>query len=162
MITKIENIGGISALIIGLPIGFIFSAFTLYISLFPMFDFGIAFLGGKLFWSPIIWGGIIPLTYILLLWRAGKKIHSNINKGYSVFKCSFLFTLFVNVRLLILVKLIFIIGGVLNNFEGKLELIGISLILTALFFTIATLFTTLTIGLGIIKLTKKISSQNHE
>lgn len=73
MITKIENIGGISALIIGLPIGFIFSAFTLYISLFPMFDFGIAFLGGKLFWSPIIWGGIIPLTYILLLWRAGKK-----------------------------------------------------------------------------------------
>ena len=53
-------------------------------------------------------------------------------------------------------------GCRLNNFEGKLELIGISLILTALFFTIATLFTTLTIGLGIIKLTKKISSQNHE
>lgn len=70
---NLDKIGSQTALFIGLPLGTIFSLGVLVISLFPMFDLGLAIIGGKLFWHPIIWAGLIPATFIFLLWAAGKK-----------------------------------------------------------------------------------------
>jgi hypothetical protein len=161
---RFEKIGSKSALLIGLPIGILFSIFVLIITLFPMIDFGIMFIGGQIFWNPIIWGGLIPLVFIFLLWNSGKKIDSNLRKNFSKIKTSFLFTIYINIRLFSLIGLLFIIGAFLNhqelnNTSSIMNIIGISLVITILTFIVATIITTFTIGLGIIKLTsRKISA----
>jgi hypothetical protein len=155
---NLEKIGSRTALLIGLPIGMIFSFAVLFISLFPMFDFGLALIGGKLFWHPIIWGGLIPLSFTFLLWIAGKKIKGHLSRNYSTLKISFLFTLYVNSRLFGLLLLIFIVGDLFFNIIQPLSLSNINLVaigLTILTFIAATAFTTVTIGLLIVIITKR-------
>ncbi len=152
-----EKIGACTALLIGLPCGIFFSLAILYISLFPMLDLGLAVIGGRLFWHPVIWAGLIPATFILLLWKAGKKIRTHLDKKYSLLQTSFQFTLFVNSWLFGLIVLIFMISGLffsLNKISlfSHINLIAIGL--TASAYIISTAFTTLTIGLLIVKITK--------
>src|SRR5690606_19830238 len=93
---NLDKIGSRTALLIGLPIGITFSLTVLFISLFPMLGLGLAFIGDGLFWHPLVWAVLIPTAFIFLLWTAGKKIKTHLNKNYSLIKTSFLFTLFVN------------------------------------------------------------------
>ncbi len=159
---NIHNIGSRVALFIGLPFGTIFSLTVFVFSLFPMLDFGIVIIGGQLFWHPIICVGLIPVTFIFLLWAAGRKIKTHLGKNYSVIKTSFLFTVFVNNRLFGLIILIFIVSGFLYNplqtnpFDISLIAIG----LTVLTYIIATTLTTLTIGLLIVFVTKNKIDEN--
>ena len=154
---NLDKIGSRTALFVGLPFGTIFSLTVLFISLFPMLDFGLAFIGGGLFWYPIIWAGLIPATFIFLLWTAGKKIKKHLDKKYSIIQTSFLFTLFVNSWLFGLILLIFIIGGLFFNPLQTSGFSNISLTaigLTVFTYIISTVLTALTIGLLIVAITK--------
>jgi len=155
--TNLDKIGAHTALFVGLPFGIIFSAMVLVISLFPMLDFGLVLIGGRIFWHPIIWAGIIPIVFIFLLWTAGKKIKTHLDKKYSIIKTSFLFTLFVNNRLFGLILLIFIIGGLFYSplHTAKSTNINFIAIGLAIFtYIISTILTTFTIGLLIVTITK--------
>jgi hypothetical protein len=80
-----------------------------------LLDIVIAIIGGRLFWHPIIWAGVIPITFMILLWIAGGKIKKHLDKNYSVLMTSFLFTFFVNTWLFGLFLVIFIVGGLFFN-----------------------------------------------
>jgi hypothetical protein len=154
---NLDRVGSWTALLIGLPIGLAFSFFVLFISLFPLLDFGLAIIGGGLFWHPIVWGGLIPLTFAFLLWTAGKRIKSHLDKNYSTIKTSFLFTLFVNSWLFGLLLAMFIIGGLFFNIAPTVSFSNISIVaigLTILTFITATGLTSVTIGLLIVTITK--------
>ena len=162
---SLDRVGSWTSLFIGLPLGVLFSFAVLYISLLPMLDFGVAIIGGGLFWHPIIWGGIIPLSYAILLWRAGKRIKGHLDKNYTALKTSFLFTLFVNSWLFGLLLSIFILGGLFFNIEQTISFGNISIVaigLTILTFIIATALTTVTIGLLIVIITRsKINKERQ-
>lgn len=154
---NLDRIGSRIALLVGLPFGTIFSLTVLIVSLFPMVDFGLAFIGGGLFWHPIIWAGLIPASFIFLLWTAGNKIKKHLDKKYSIVRTSFLFTLFVTSWLFGLILLIFIIGGLFFSPFQPSGFSNISLTaigLTVFTYVISTVLTTLTIGLLIVKITK--------
>jgi hypothetical protein len=157
-----EKIGSRTALLIGLPIGITFSFLVLFISLFAPLDIGIGFIGGRLFWHPIIWAAIIPFTFGLLLWKAGQRIKRHLDKDYSILKTSFYFTLFVNTYFFGLILLIFIIGGLLFNAVSNFSFstFGIAFGLTTSIYVGATVFTTFTIGLLIVYITKKRYTAN--
>ncbi len=158
---NLDNIGSWTALVIGLPIGLLFAFAVLYTSLFPMLDFGLAVIGGKLFWHPIIWGGIFPICFGLLLWIAGKRIKGQLDKNISTLKTSYLFTFFVNSWLFGLILTIFIIGGFFFNITEKSSFFNISFFaigLTILAFFISTALTTVTIGMLIVTITRNIIS----
>lgn len=153
---NLDRIGSRTALFVGLPFGTIFSLMVLFISLFPMFDLGLAVIDGRLFWHPIIWGGLIPATFIFLLWTGGGKIKKHLDKKHSIIRTSFLFTLFVNSWLFALILMIFIIGGLFfplykEGFSGiSLTAIGFTISL----YLVSTVFTALTIVLLIVTITK--------
>lgn len=153
---NLEKIGSKTALCIGLPFGTIFSLSVLFISLFPILNFGLVLVGGKLFWHPLIWAGLIPATFIFLLWTAGKKIKNHLDKKYSIIKTSFLFTIFVNSWLFGLILLIFIIGGFFFSPQtsgiANISLTAIGL--TVFTYIVSTVLTALTIGLLIVTITK--------
>lgn len=155
--TREDRIGSRTALLIGLPIGLMFSFTILVISLFPMVDIGLAAIGGRLFWHPIIWAGLIPIIFTFLLWKAGQRINVHLDKNYSVIKISFLFTLFINSRLFTLILLIFLIGGLFSNVVGTFSLFsfGVALGLTIFTFITATVFTTFTVGMLIVTIAKR-------
>lgn len=160
-----NNVGSKVALIFGIPIGLTFSIFVLVVSLFPPIDIALAFTGGGLFWFPVVNCLIIPATFVYLLWKSGKRIHKHLDLNYSALKTSFLFTLYINLRLFLLLFLIFLFGGVFFTPEPKIissqfltAAIGFGL--TATTFIIATLFTTFTIGLLIVTITKKRISKS--
>jgi len=164
--TELEKIGARAALKIGLPIGLIFSMAVLYLSLFSMVNLGVYIIGGKLFWHPIVWALIVPLMFFGLLWTGGKKLKGYVENRFSSLKSSFHFTLYVNIRLFLIIALIFIVGGFLTSFQNdgnisSLKIIGMGLSATLLTFLIATIFTTFTIGFAIVRLAeKKISVAN--
>ncbi len=157
MTVNLDKIGARTALFVGLPFGTVFSLTVFVFSLFPMLDFGLAFIGGGLFWNPIIWAGLIPVTFIFLLWTAGNKIKTHLDKKYSVIQTSFLFTLFVNSWLFGVILIIFSVSGL---FFSPLHTSGISNIsltaigLTIFTYIISTVLTALTIGLLIVTITK--------
>lgn len=157
MTVNLDKIGARTALFVGLPFGTVFSLTVFVFSLFPMLDFGLAFIGGGLFGNPIIWAGLIPVTFIFLLWTAGNKIKTHLDKKYSVIQTSFLFTLFVNSWLFSVILIIFSVGGL---FFSPLHTSGISNIsltaigLTIFTYIISTVLTALTIGLLIVTITK--------
>jgi hypothetical protein len=141
-----------NALLIGLPIGLIFSYLVLYLSLFPPFNVGLFFLGGKIFWQPIVWGGLIPLVFAVSLWAAGRRIEGYFSENSSLLRASFLFTFFINIRLFALISILFIANNLflepdaIAPFYGIIIGIGSAL----LFFMAATIWTTLSIGLLIV------------
>ena len=164
---ELEKIGAEVALKIGLPIGLGFSMVVLYLSLFPLVDLAIYFIGGKLFWHPIVWALIIPLVFYGLLWTGGKKLKAYIENDFPSLKSSFYFTLFVNLRLFSIIALVFVIGGFItsnqmNEDMNSLKIIGLGLSTTLFIFLLATIFITFTIGLTIVRLVeKKISVANN-
>lgn len=153
-----DRIGSRIALFIGLPFGTIFSLTVLLISLFPPIDIALAFHGGAIFWHPIIWAGLIPVTFIFLLWKAGGKIKVNLDKKHSILKTSFFFTLFINSWLFALIILIFIIGGTFFSPSQATNLLNMRMTMiyiTIFSYIISTVFTTFTIGYLIISITQK-------
>ena len=158
--TKLNRIGSWTALLIGLPCGLTFSFIVLYISLFPMLDFGLVMIGGKFFWHPAVLFGFV-LTFLLLLWIGGQRIKKYLEKDFSTLKTSFQFTIFVNTRLFSLLLIIFLIGKLVtqNPITEALTTFGIAFGLVLLTFSVSTAFTTFTIGLLIVTITKnKISA----
>ncbi len=154
-----DSTGSWTAILIGFPLGIIFSWTVLYISLFPMVDIGLLIIGGRLFWHPIIWAGIIPIVFMFLLWKAGDKIKMHLQRGYAVLKTSFLFTLYINSWLFALILALLIIGRLF--FSPTQEPISSFSIITLTtiaitFFTylISTVITALTIGLLVVTITK--------
>jgi hypothetical protein len=155
MVTAANRVGSWTALIVGFPIGMAFSFGVLYLSLHSMLDLGLTLIGGKLFWHPMIWAGVIPLTFALLLWKAGDRIKIHFEQGYSEIKTSFLFSFFVNMRLFVLLLLIFIGGGLFFNTNPSITFaLSASIGLTLLTLIVATIFTTFTIGFLIVTITK--------
>jgi hypothetical protein len=150
--------GSKMALLIGLPIGTVFSLGVLVLSLFPMLDLFIVIGGGGVVWNPLVWGLVIPVTFTFLLWKAGGNIEGHFTKKYSTLKVSFLFTLFVNSWLFLLFAIIFLFGLVyygfgehqsfLDLFIGGLKTIFIS-------YLVMTLCTTFSIGLVIVAVVEK-------
>lgn len=153
---SLDIIGSQTALYIGIPLGTIFLFLVLYISLFPMLDFELVIIGGNLFWKPLVSFAIIPATFIFLLWTAGKKIKSHLDKNYSLIKTSFLFTLFVNSWLFTLLLIIFLVGGLFFSSGGEkyARVSATAIGLTLFAYIISTAITTLTIGLLIVTVTK--------
>jgi len=150
-----SQIGAQIALLIGLPIGAIFSLAILLISLVPMFDLGLVIVGGRFFWHPLVWAGLIPATFIFSLWSAGKKIETRLDKNYSLIKTSFLFTLFVNTPLFAIILMTFLAGGIIPISQIDSPTISFAAIgLTVFTYLISVPFTTLTIGLLIVTITK--------
>ncbi len=154
---NLDRIGSKVALYIGFPLGVFFSLIVLFLSLFPILDFGLVFIGGELFWNPIIWAGVIPVTFIFLLWTAGGRIKVHLDRKDSIVWTSFLFTLFVNTWLFGLILLIFVIGGFFYSPIHTSNIITVSLIslgVTLLTYIISTVMTSMTIGLLIVTITR--------
>ena len=154
--TKIDKIGSRTALLIGLPIGFIFSSIILLISIFPAFGLGLGMIGGGLFWHPIIWAGLIPLVFGILLWMAGKRIKKHMDKNFSNIKISFLFTLFINAWLFALLFIIFVISIMFFSIDPSNAAFNISIAFGLIIFAfiVSTVFTSFTISLLIVKTTR--------
>ena len=150
---NLDRVGPWTSVLIGLPCGLLFTFFIVIISLFPPIDLGLATIGGGLIWHPITWI-VVMLTFLFLLWTAGKKIKKHLDRQYSIVKTSFLFTLFINCWLFGLFIPIFIIGGLIFYQSFNLWAFGIALGLTVFAFIVATVFTTFTIGLVVIAITK--------
>lgn len=152
-----EKTGSKYALLIGLPIGLTFSALVLFASLFPPLNFAIFMTNLNGFWHPLVWAGIIPISYMYLLWHEGGKI-SNYLQTKSIFVTSFIFTLKLNLKLFAIILLIglfsvlfFGVSTVLESQLLTLLFVTIAIILTFIF---ATLLTTFSISLIIVKLTQ--------
>ena len=146
------------ALMIGLPIGTLFSLGVLVLSLFPMLDLFIYGGGGGVFWHPLVWGLIIPVTFTYLLWKAGGNIERYFSKKYSTLKASFLFTLFVNSWLFLLISLVFLVGLLyygIGEHQSFLDVFveGFGIIICC--YLIMTLLTTISVGLVIVAITEK-------
>ena len=75
---KKEKIGGVTALLVGGPIGLAFSFVAFFASLMYTFTFLLILTGGGLIWNPIIFGGLLPLSFLILLWLSGKTISKNL------------------------------------------------------------------------------------
>ncbi len=146
-----DSTGSWTAILIGFPLGIIFSWTVLYISLFPMVDIGLLIIGGRLFWHPIIWAGIIPIVFMFLLWKAGDKIKMHLQRGYAVLKTSFLFTLYI-LALLIIGRLFF---SPTQEPISSFSIITLTTIAITFFtYLISTVITALTIGLLVVTITK--------
>lgn len=105
-----NKIGSRISLLICLPPGLVFSFCVFMISLFPPFDIALMFGGGGLFWFP---GSIIiPLTFVYLLWKGGRKIVKSLNRNRSILRTSFSFSLYVNSNLFLIIAIIWAISAI--------------------------------------------------
>lgn len=144
----------------------IFSSIVLIASLFPPLDFLLALGGYQLFWQPIVWGVIIPSSFVYLLWNSGKKISKLLDKNKSI-KTSAIFTLNINIKLFTIIMGIYIISFLFFRNSTPLTskmfplLIGLFTIIVSFIFS--TIATTFTIGLIIVKLTQnKLKTLNFK
>ena len=152
-----EKTGSKYALLIGLPIGLTFSALVLITSLFPPFNFVLFATNLQGFWHPWVWAGIIPIRYMYLLWNEGKKI-SNYLQTKNIFISSFIFTVKLNLKLFAVILLIGIFSvlffGASTVLKSELILLFVATMAIILTFIFATLLTTFSISLIIVKLTQ--------
>ncbi|MFY7743240.1 MAG: hypothetical protein ACOVQR_11360 [Flavobacterium sp.] len=152
-----EKIGSRFALLVGLPVGLTFSILVLIASLFPPFNFLVFTSGLQVFWHPLIWGGIIPFSFIFLLWYEGKKI-SNYLITKNILLSSFIFTAKLNMKLflILLFTLLFtsLFFGISVALESQIKSILVSTITLLITFIFATIVTTFSISLIIVKLTQ--------
>lgn len=157
-----EKTGSKFALMIGAPIGLLFNGFALYISLFPLlfppFYHLMAIENMNIFWHPIIWGIIIPASFLIFLWQDGRKIGNQL-KSQDILKTSFRFISLVNFKFFLLLTAIYISGLLIYGTSVTLRATLLSTMIypfkLLLFFCLATLITSLTIGMLIVKLTEK-------
>ena len=153
---KLDKIGSWTAILIGTPIGLIFSFFAFLLSLLPPFDMILFTTGGGLMWHPIVFALIIPLTFMTLLWFSGKKIKSYLDKDYSLIKASFIFTININKWLFGLILTLFIISGLFFTRPtiDKYTSVWVGVVFSIVTFLLSTLITTFTVGLLIVNITK--------
>jgi hypothetical protein len=152
-----EKIGSRYALLIGLPVGLTFSILVLIASLFPPFNFLVFTSGLQGFWHPLIWAVIIPVSFIFLLWYEGKKI-SNYLTSKNIFLSSFIFTIKLNLKLFLILLLIAFFSTIFFGFlvvlESQIKSLFIGTITILITFIFATIATTFSISLVIVKLTQ--------
>jgi len=152
-----EKTGSKYAILIGLPIGLMFSALILIASLFPPFNFVLFMTNLQGFWHPLVWAGIIPISYIYLLWHEGRKISSYLQTK-NILTTSFIFTLKLNLKLFAIILLIGLLSvlffGISTVSQSQLISLFVTTIAIILTFIFATLITTFSISLLIVQLTQ--------
>jgi hypothetical protein len=152
-----EKIGSRYALLVGLPVGLTFSILVLIASLFSPFNFLVFTSGLQGFWHPIVWAGIIPLSFIFLLWNEGKKI-SNYLKNKDIILSSFIFTAKLNLKLFLILVLTLLFTSFFFGFSvvlvSQVKSLIIGTITMLITFIFATIVTTFSISLIIVKLTQ--------
>ena len=151
-----NRIGSWTAVLIGTPIGLAFAFLAFFLSLFPPFDMILFATGGGLIWHPIVFALIIPMTFMTLLWLAGKKIKTYLDKDYSVIKTSFLFTININKWLFGLILILFLISGLFLTKPSidRFTSVWVGVVFSIIIFLYSTIITTFTIGLLIVNIAK--------
>jgi len=151
----IKSIGSKYALAAGIPTGLAFTAFTVYVSSFYPFRLLLSAASLKVFWNPFSWL-LVGMALIISLWHTGKMIGPALKK-FDVLKTSFLFTFWVNLRLMLVISAIYFYGIIANSLSGGepfLAAIPFAIIGLLLFFAIATAVTSITVSLLIVNLVK--------
>jgi hypothetical protein len=151
----VHNTGAKNALLIGLPTGLAVYALVAYLSSFYPFNLVLYAASLKIFWSPLSWLLIFGALGISL-WYTGKKIAPSL-KTMDPLKTSLRFTFWVNVRLMLVVALIYFYGIIatsLNGGEPFLPAVPYALFTLVVVFTLATLLASVTVSLLIVQLTK--------
>lgn len=146
------------ALLIGLPASFVLCLAALPLSDFYPFAYVLKLASLRIFWNPMVWV-IIIAAIILSLWQSGKAIAASLQKR-DVLKTSFYFTFLVNIKLMIVTAAIYFIGIIadwlFNVREIFLPAIPYSIISMLVFFAFTTLVFSVTLGLIIVNLTRKM------
>jgi len=151
----IKKTGSKYALIIGIPTGLAFTAFTVYVSTFYPFRLLLKAASLKVFWNPFSWL-LVGAALIVSLWHTGKMIGPALKK-FDVLKTSFLFTFWVNLRLMLVISAIYFYGIIANSMSGGepfLAAIPFAIIGLIIFFALATGITAITVGIFIVKIIK--------
>lgn len=147
--------GAVYALALGLPAGLI--CCSLFLSLADYFPFSLLLKVSsfRVFWHPASW---IAVAAVLAasLWYCGLSIPKWLEK-HDVLRTSFMFTLRVNMRLLIGMVVIYI-GGIgfrmFSGYKPLLAAIPYGIMAIAGLLALGTLIATITISLAIVQLTK--------
>jgi len=134
---KLQNIGIVTSLIIGLPIGLTTIALTLFAPSVISGE-GLPTIGLVAIYGKAILGLIA--AFIFSLWFAGKSISDNLQKGESLLRTSFIYSLTVNK----IIWAVFIILTIAQNF-GLFSLLFI--IPPIIAFLLSAGLTTISIGL---------------
>ena len=147
--------GAVYALALGLPAGLICCSLFLSLSQYFPFSLLLKVSGFRVFWNPLSWVAVAAMLGVSL-WQCGLRISSYLEK-HDVLRTSFMFTIRVNLRLLIGLVVIYI-GGIglrmLTGYKPLLAAIPYGIIAIAGLLALATLVATVTISLVIVQLTK--------
>lgn len=134
---KLQNIGIVTSLIIGLPMGLTTIALTLF-ALAAISGEGLSTIGLIAVYGKAILGLIA--AFIFSLWFAGKSIAGNLQKGASLFRTSYIYSLTVNK----IIWAVFIILSIAQN----IGLYSLLLIIPPIIaFLLSVGLTTISIGL---------------
>lgn len=147
--------GAVYALALGLPAGLV--CCSLFLSLADYFPFSLLLKVSsfRIFWNPLSWVAVAAVLGVSL-WYCGLRIASYLEK-HDVLRASFMFTVRVNMRLLIGLVVIYIGGIGMRIFTGYkplLAAIPYGIMAIAGLLALATLVATVTISLAIVQLTK--------
>ncbi len=149
---SIYKIGSKMALLIGFPIGLLFSWMALTFSLFSPINVSVAISGGKFLWFP---GCIVtPLVFVYLLWSGGRRIASDLSLNKSILSTSFRFSLYVNSFIFLVIVALWVIGA----FHFQETYITATVFMCSLVvgcYLLAVFFTTFTIGWLIVYVIKE-------
>jgi hypothetical protein len=150
-----KKTGSKYALLVGIPTGLAFTGFTVYVSSFYPFRLLLSAASLKVFWNPFSWL-LVGAALLVSLWHTGKMIGPALKK-YDVLKTSFLFTFWVNLRLMLVISAIYFYGIIANSLNGGdpfLAAIPYAILGLLLFFALATAITSVSVSLLIVNLTK--------
>ncbi len=148
--------GAFYAVIIGLPAGLVlFSLFVMLRDFFP-FSLLLKVSSFRIFWHPFSW---LAFTALLgfSLWQCGLRIPAYLQKHDSL-RSSFLFTVRLNLRLLIGITVIYIGGIGIRMFTGHkplLAAIPYGIIAFVALLGMATIVMSISVSLLITELTRK-------
>lgn len=158
-----SNKGGWISLLVGLPLG-LFSFFIAgCIFLIPPFSLVFLFIGGGVFGQPALFLAGVPIVFAYLLWLGGQRINVFMEQGHTLLNTSRLYTMFIAQRLFASMLLLYIAGifffPARDLHISRLLCIGVTALLLLLLLRTAVFYTTHTVGLLIVFLTKKYQRQ---
>lgn len=147
--------GAVYALALGLPAGLV--CFWLFLGLRDYFPFSLLLKlsSFRVFWHPAAWVAV-ALLLAASLWYSGLKITTYLQK-YDLLRASFMFTVRVNIKLLIGLTVIYMGGTGLRMFAGHkplLAAIPYGIIAITSLLALGALVFTVTISLAIVQLTR--------
>lgn len=159
MSDKDNNAGAWISLLIGLPLGLLSFFIVGCLFIIPPFSLVFLFIGGGVFGQPLLFLIGIPVIFASLLWIGGQRIAGYIGQGHSLITISRMYTTFVAIRLFAAMLVLFIAGITIFPSRGlevsKLLCIGVAAGLLLLAFKVVNFYTTHTVGLLVVFLTKK-------